>query len=731
MNTERFQIRIEGRVQGVGFRPHIYKTAKKLNLTGWVKNTCSGVMLEVQGKLAFKFIDKLNHELPILAKIDDLNLNEIPLSNKEYCFEILESLPGKNKTKISPDISVCGNCLKELFDPNSRYFKYPFLNCVNCGPRLSITYSLPYDRCKTSMNKFSLCKECNLDYIDPDNRRFHAQPTACKTCGPVLTSTIKKIAMHIQDGKIVAIKSLGGYQLICDARNEKVIDKLRKRKNRPSKPFAIMAENIKTARTISELDDNAAEILQDYTKPILLLKKSNKELPENIAPGLSDIGIMLPNTPLHYLLFNELRDSSQTPILIVTSANSSDSSIIADDIIAKTELAYIADKTISYNRKIVSRIDDSVIKIINHAPAFIRRARGYAPNPIELQHEIPPTLGLGCHAKNTFCITRGKEAFLSQHIGDLDNKKTIEFYHETLNHYLKLLDVKPERIAYDMHPNFYTSLYANKFKTQTFKIQHHHAHLTSVAAEHQIQGKYLGLALDGFGYGSDGSAWGGELLLLEDTTYKRLGSFKPFLQPGGDIAIREPWRMAASVFYSLGKGTEIARRFFNRNQSKLLYDVLDKKINCIFTSSCGRLFDAVSAMLGIQEISEYDSHAASRLESFVTQPEVLTNGWNLCEKYFDMSPTLDFLINTTNKQLGANIFHGTLNSGLTSWIKLKAKESNIDKIALSGGCFLNKILMEGLFNELTKNNLKVFTPKNLPANDGGVSLGQAWIAGRL
>lgn len=740
MKLERLQLIIQGQVQGVGFRPCVYRVAKRLRLTGWIQNNASGVLIEVQGTLVSEFINHLTVSLPPLAKVNNIQLKTIPLKINDVLFEIIESEKGKANTIIAPDTSICSECLHELFDPQSRYFRYPFLNCTHCGPRFSITQTLPYDRCHTSMEPFPLCQDCNTDYTNPDNRRYHAQPTACVNCGPQLSLSVEDIAQCILQGEIIALKGLGGYQFICDARNETTLLKLRERKNRETKPLALMVANSESAERIVEINEQARTLLEGAARPIVLLRKKEGFAgdTDKIAPGLNHLGIMLPYTPLHYLLFNAFAgnvngcdwlDEFQSMILVVTSANLGGDPIVIEDHSAESDLKTIADKIVSYNRRIITREDDSVVRLVNDAPMFIRRSRGFVPTPIQLPYAIPSTLAVGGHLKNTFCITRGDEAFVSQHIGSLNNKATIDFFHESLNHLLNFLDVKPERIAHDLHPDFYTTRFAEDYGVPAFAIQHHHAHLASVAAEHGIQKRVLGLALDGYGYGLNGEAWGGELLLLENATFERLGSFYPLLQPGGEIAAREPWRMAASVLHLLGRGIEINKRFSGCTQASAIHQLLDKKINCPSTSSCGRLFDAASAVLGIQLMSQYEGQAAMRLESLVTELQIVPNGWRIKDNNFDMLPTLELLLDLACPITGANFFHGTLIAGLTAWIKGMCRERGIDMVVLSGGCFLNQILAEGLTKSLCESGIKPFLPRYLPPNDGGISLGQAWITG--
>lgn len=738
MSKERLHILITGQVQGVGFRPHIYRIANHLKLSGWIQNNGKGVTIEIQGDKLYHFISQLTVNLPPLAKIDSIQTEIIPIQN-EVKFAIRGSEAESINTIISPDVGTCTECLKELFDPNSRYYRYPFLNCTNCGPRLTITRNLPYDRVQTSMVEFPLCEGCQKDYEDPLNRRFHAQPTACNQCGPKLSLSLMEIMQRIAAGEIVAIKGLGGYQIVCDARNKEAVIKLRQRKQRKAKPFAIMCANIKSAKTFTELSNEEEDLLTSWMRPIVLLRKSYQNtLPEEIAPSLSHLGVMLPCTPMHYLLFNHFAGSPdgcewlvdfQSTILIVSSANPGATPLLIDDTAAQAELKNIADTIVSYNRAIVTRADDSVLRVVDSKPLFIRRARGFVPSPIKLAYDIPPTLALGGYLKNTFCITRADEAFVSQHIGDLKNKATITFFHETLNYMLNFLGVKPERIAHDLHPDFYTTHLAQEFGLPIFPIQHHHAHLASVAAEHCVDEPALGLALDGYGHGENGEAWGGELGILQGTNFQRLGCLQPLPLPGGDKAAYEPWRMAVAVLHVLGLDDLIYRRYSDQPNLGVMLEMLRKSLHCPLTTSCGRLFDAASALLGIQPISHYEGHAAMCLESLVTEPQILPEGWLIQGNRFNLLPTLEYLLGC-NASEGANVFHGTLVAGLAEWLSENARRMNVTKILLSGGCFLNQVLAEGLVKALAEKNLIPLLPQALPPNDGGISLGQAWIAGR-
>lgn len=732
----RKQIKISGRVQGVGFRPYVYQIAHALKLSGWVKNSTSGVILEIQGESTSRFIPQLLSGLPALAKIDAIHIRHLHIKVNESQFTIIDSQLGQTNTNIPPDITICSLCLAELFDTESRFYRYPFLNCTHCGPRLTLIHQLPYDRCHTSMAIFPLCNLCEHDYTNPRDRRYHAQSIACHQCGPQLCASIDEIAQHIKQGKIVAIKGLGGYQLICDAKNETTIATLRRRKKRNDKPFAVMSLNLASVKSIAYYNKQEEILLTSSERPIVLLSKKPNTLPINIAPDLSHIGIMLPYTPIHYLLFHALIGNprgnrwlheNQSTVLIVTSANPSENPILIDDEESQINLLPIANQIVSHNRNIVTRVDDSVVRTINQAPIFIRRARGYVPNSIKLAYAIPSTLALGGHLKNTFCITHHDEAFLSQHMGDLVNKATRDFFHETLQHLLDFLNIKPERIAHDMHPDFYTTFLATQYNLPTFAIQHHHAHLAAVAAEYHIQEPVLGLALDGHGYGLDGGIWGGELFLLSKNHAQRLAHLLPLPLPGGDKAARSPWYMGASILHLLGHNQEITRRFSHQPDAALLANLL-QKIDTPVSSSCGRLFDAAAALLGVHFNAQYEGQAAMKLESLVTKPKIMEDGWNIHPNGLSLLPLFNSLLNL-DPVTGANLFHGTLIAALADLVTIWSREKHINTVLLSGGCFLNKVLSEGLAKLLTKSQINVLLPKLAPPNDGGISLGQAWIGG--
>ena len=729
-------LQLTGQVQGVGFRPLIYQLAKKYRICGWVNNDASGINIVAQGEEIQPFIDTVTQMPPPLAKITHWHVHEREnIAATE--FSITQSQPGIIKVNPPPDGSLCDDCLTELFDPSSRYYLYPFINCSHCGPRYTLTQKLPYDRCNTTMSKFALCAACEQDYLDANNRRYHAQPTACPQCGPQLSMPIEQIVQRINDGEIVAIKGIGGYHLICDAHNEATVSRLRQKKQRNEKPFAVMVPNIASAKQWSLIDGVSENLLDSHQRPIVLLPKIENNLAPSIAPNLNQLGIMLPPSPLHYLLFyyaaGEPKDTQwlDQPLpycWVMTSANPGGEPLVINHEEAEKHLSERADVIVDHNRDILQRCDDSVLKVIDQKPIFIRRSRGYVPEPIQLPHEVPPTLAVGGYLKNTICLTRGNEAFLSQHIGILDSKTTRRFFNDTIDHLKSLLGVTPERVAHDLHPDFYSTRYAQSLTIPNYPIQHHHAHLAAVVAEHQITEPTIGLALDGFGMGENKQSWGGELFLLDGVHYERLGHLSPLKQPGGDQAAKEPWRMGIAFLFDQDRKHEISSYYQQYPQIDKLSKILKADIHCPPTSSCGRLFDTASALLRLDHQNHFDGQAAMYLESLVTKPTVMENGWFLEPHQLNLSPLLNELTHC-DQHSGANLFHGTLIAALTDWLVQTTSKQNINSVVLGGGCFLNSILTEGLVNNLREKDLIPYLPRQVPVNDAGISLGQAWIAG--
>jgi len=778
------RIRVAGIVQGVGFRPYVWHLAHQLNLTGWVRNDAAGVDLLVIGRLdqLEAFTRRLALELPPLAQVRELTWVDSPVDQALTDFSILESGAGQAATMIGHDTAVCVDCLAEMFNPADRRWRYAFINCTHCGPRYTLTRKLPYDRAQTSMAKFPLCPACEREYRDPADRRFHAEPTACPICGPKLevvqlaaggkatlsdsgSDPIAATLAELRAGRIVAIKGLGGFHLACDARNADAVKRLRSRKQRDEKPFAIMAANPLSIRPWALISAPEAELLLSPERPIVLLRKQSDADAEfsDIAPGLAWLGVMLPYTPLHWLLFHAAAgepvgsawmQEKQDLLLLMTSANPGGEPLVIDNAEAVERLAGIADVVLMHDRDIVVRCDDSVLRITAAgAPQFIRRARGYTPRairlPVHLPASGPSVLALGGYLKNTICVTRGDEAFVSQHIGGLDNPATISMLIEVSQHLLDILQVRPDVIAHDLHPDFFSSRHALElaaaWNVPAIAVQHHHAHVAAVAAEHGLNEPILGLALDGIGLGSDGAAWGGELLRLEGASFTRLGRLAPIDLPGGDKAAKEPWRMAAAALFQMARGDQIATRFAAQPAAAQLQQVLARKLNCPPTSSLGRWFDAAAGLLGARTVMAYEGQAAMLLEGLAERygdVAPIRDGYCLHAyclnadrqhtgdpfSELDLLPLLAAIADQPDAALGAAIFHATLAQALADWVGQAAVAQGLRAIALSGGCFLNHLLSRQLTHLLSDMGLDVLVARQVPPNDGGLSLGQAWVA---
>ncbi len=749
----RCRVQVRGQVQGVGFRPFVFRLATELGLSGWVRNCGAGVAIEVQGpgEKVEAMLRKLHLEPPPLARIAGVTVES---AAPEPChgFTILESEGGAVATRIAPDTAICRDCLAELFSPDDRRYRYPFINCTHCGPRYTIAARLPYDRAHTSMAKFPQCPECLAEYRNPTDRRFHAEANACPACGPQLAlldasgeavatdDVIAAAVARLQAGEILAVKGLGGFHLMCDARNSAAVARLRQRKAREEKPFAVMALNAASLAGLAQCSADELTLLQGAERPIVLIEKIG-EL-HGVADGLPELGVLLPYTPLHYLLFHEAAGrpagndwlAEPSPFLLVcTSANPGGEPLVHRNEEAVLRLKGIADGFLVHDRDILLRADDSVLRLSGQAPAFIRRGRGYTPAPVQLGISGPAVLAAGGFFKNTICVTRGSEAFLSQHVGELDNAASCIALEQTVEHLLNVLEIEPELVIHDLHPDFFSSrfaaAYAAKHGIPALAVQHHHAHIGAVAAEHGILEPVLGVALDGVGLGTDGAAWGGELLRVDGAKMERLGHLFSLALPGGDRAAREPWRMAAAALSALGRGGEIPARFAEP-AAPMLTELLERGRNVAQTSSCGRLFDAAAGLLGVKSRSGFEGQAAMLLEGLATQhgrTAPLAGGFVIDGGTLSFLPLLDRLADCRDAGEGASLFHATVAAGLAAWVIPEAQQQGLSRIALGGGCFLNRILSAELAGLLQAAGLEALQARLAPPNDGGLALGQAWV----
>ncbi|MEL7034166.1 MAG: carbamoyltransferase HypF [Cyanobacteria bacterium J06592_8] len=776
------EIRVRGIVQGVGFRPTVYRLAQDCGLCGEVCNDGEGVLIRVVGdrNTIDTFIHRLQTEPPPLAKIESIHRSPYTGDRTFTNFTIVESKANKIRTKISPDAATCQACQQEIFNPLSRFYRYPFTNCTHCGPRLSIIKKLPYDRKNTSMATFELCGDCQQEYEDPGNRRFHAQPIACHICGPKVIlerADSKPVTAHmfsmldevdavctlIQRGEIVAIKGLGGFHLACDATNEEIVQKLRLRKHRPDKPLALMARDLEIIEQYCFVTAEERKLLESSAAPIVLLRRKlssnhqiKKPIAASVAPNQNHLGFMLPYTPLHHLALRRL----EVPI-VLTSANFSDDPQCIENEEVKTKLAKVADYFVFHNREIVNRVDDSVVRILDNELQVLRRARGYAPAPINLPpgfEDKPAILAMGSELKNTFCLLREGQAILSQHIGDLENALAAEAYQKTLNLYLGLLEHQPSGIAVDLHPE-YLSTKLGKELAEThniplYSIQHHHAHIAACMAEKGLPidtKPVLGIALDGLGYGEEGQIWGGEFLLADYQGFKRLATFKPVEMIGGEQAIYQPWRntyahlkAAFGEDFSLPISGLKLGEFLAQKPLKLLDQLIEKQINSPLASSCGRLFDAVAGAIGVcQESCSYEGQAAMTLEALAET--YLLNYSEEIEPYLFTVAQLEYSILSLEPRpmwqalltdlredvsvgMMAAKFHFGLAEAISMIVNQLSLETEFDRVILTGGVFQNQILLTQVRDRLLKQNLEVLTPSLVPPNDGGLSLGQAVIA---
>lgn len=728
--SKRLRIRVSGAVQGVGMRPFVHGLAHGLGLSGFVLNGADGVTIEVEGEATDAFLDRLASEAPPLARIGQIVVETIRTTG-ETGFSIRESIGGSVTTRIVPDAATCPKCLEDIRNPASRFHGYAFTNCTHCGPRYTITRALPYDRAQTAMAGFTMCPACRADYEDPASRRFHAEPVACPSCGPQLSHSVDEIAAALAAGRIIALKGIGGFHLMCDATREDVVAELRRRKAREAKPFAVMVAGPKEIAGIAEASPDELALATSTPRPIVLMAlATGHPLAPSVSPRLAHVGVVLAYAPLHHLLFDALAAIDGPKYLVATSANPGGEPLVIDDEDARRRLGGIADMIVTHDRAIVIRADDSVMQVIAGAPAFLRRARGFVPDPVPLAEDGPPVLALGAHLKATVTVTRGREAFISQHVGDLDTVETVRFLEETIAHLTAILDVRPEIVASDLAADYRSTRIAEGLGLPHARIQHHLAHVAAVAAEHGLTGPVLGIALDGHGQGSDGGNWGGELILLEAGGWRRLGALHPLALPGGDRAAREPARMAAAALSALGRAQEIAHRFADHPFARPLAAHLSRPGLFPVTSSMGRLFDAAAGLLGTCLKQDYEGQAAMELEALVRQPVALPHGYILSGGTLDFRPLLSHLADEEDARRGAEIFHGTVIAGVAAWGVAAARYLGVSEIALSGGCFHNRVLTEGLVAAFGERGLRALVHRAVPPGDGGLSLGQALLARR-
>jgi len=716
-----------------------------------VRNTSGGVIIEAEGEGAnvSAFLSDITTEAPPLAVITDLKSEKTaPLGEKG--FVILASAPGANKAQISPDCDVCEDCLRELFDPGDRRFLYPFINCTNCGPRYSIITGIPYDRPYTTMAVFPMCGDCRAEYEDPMDRRFHAQPVACPACGPRLGlvdakggtvdgEPLVEALRLLREGGILAVKGIGGYHLAVDACNDAAVRELRRRKLRDEKPFALMAPDIHAIARFASFDDMEKRILSGPERPIVLLPKlAGNPIAPLVAPANGYFGVMLPGAPLHHLL---LRDNFTA--LIMTSGNISDEPVAYRDDEARERLEGIADLFLVHNREIHTRSDDSVIRVFRGNPLFLRRSRGYVPRSVKLPAKQRSVLAVGAELKAVVCLTRENRAFMSQHIGDLKNAATLASLEETVAHLERILEIRPEAVAHDLHPDYLSSVYAAGLKdVPLVPVQHHHAHMASCMAENGLEGETIGVIFDGVGYGLDGTIWGGEFLLGDYRTMRRVGHLRTVAMPGGDAAVKEPLRMVISYLHDL-YGSDLydvpvpCLAEVNDRDRQICLKMLERGINSPLTSSCGRLFDAVAAMIGVRSRVSYEGQAAIELEALAEEADtntvypysIVSTAGNLV---LDLRPMLHGVVAdlpVESRSIIARRFHNTVAMATTDVCGKVRDASGVNRVVLSGGSFQNKLLTEGIYSGLAGEGFEVFTHRLVPPNDGGLALGQAVIAG--
>ncbi len=768
---KRIHIKVKGVVQGVGFRPFIYNLAKSLNLNGYVTNTSKGVTIEIEGENVEEFLNRLQNEPPPLAKIYSIDTEELPPNNYQN-FEIIESIDDTGFTHISEDVSICDECLRELFTPSDRRYLYPFINCTNCGPRYTITLKIPYDRPNTTMSVFKMCDDCLKEYKDPSNRRFHAQPNACPVCGPEIRLFLKtdtelkelenpvlEAIKLIKQGKILAIRGLGGFHLCCDAKNEKTIEELRRRKKRSNKPFALMSPNIESVEKFCFLSETEKRILTSTMRPIVLLRKKPEcELPEALAPKNSCLGFMLPYTPLHYLLFYYplegvfgISPKPHFDAVVMTSGNISEEPIITKNEEALQKLSSVADAFLLHNREIFMRVDDSVLRELKGKIYFIRRARGFVPKAISLKEELPEVLGAGADLKNSFTLIKSNYAIMSQHIGDMENLETLDFYEEVLNNLKSVYRIEPVAVGHDLHPMYFSTQwakeYAEKKNVPAFALQHHYCHIASLMAEYGLD-ELFGIAFDGTGYGTDGSIWGSEFLYCTVNDFKRLAHLKPISLPGGENAIKECSRIALSLIDdAFGEDMDLIKKLplsRTMEENKIKQILRLKKIPQFSppSSGMGRFFDGVSSLLGVCHYNTFEAEAAIALESLIDRgmefSEKACYDFEISKKdteavvvdYTYMIKQLidDFLGGRAVSEISWK-FHNTIIKIIIELTQYFREKSGFKRAGLSGGVFQNAYLIRETIKAMQKIGIEPLYHINVPSNDACISLGQAYIVG--
>ncbi len=748
-HIQRLRLDVRGFVQGVGFRPFVHRLAYSLGLTGLVRNHSRGVTIEVEGAppVIARFVQQLQSTLPPLAELVDLSTREIPTTGSTIFSIVTSERDSGAAVLIPPDIATCDDCFRELFDPADRRYRYPFINCTNCGPRFTIVESIPYDRPYTSMKSFPMCADCRREYEEPSNRRFHAQPNACPVCGPNVwlhehgaavdtDDPIAAAVKRLKAGRILAIRGIGGFHLIVDAHNDAAVAELRTRKGRAEKPFALMSPDLDTVRSYCTVSAGEEQQLMHYSRPIVLLEPGPGQAPApSVAPRQRRLGFMLAYSPLHHLVLHGNFDA-----LVMTSGNYSEEPIAIDNDEALDRLATLADCFLLHDREIRQRCDDSVVRVDHPGPTILRRARGYVPRPVRLseptEHNV---LAVGPEMKNTAALTRGNEVFLTQHVGDLDNPRALAFFEHTVNHLKKILDLEIQLVACDLHPEYLSTKWAMQQSLPVVQVQHHHAHLASVMADCGIDEGTIGIILDGTGYGTDGNIWGGEVLVGDFQSFERMAWLQPVAMPGGTMAIKQPWRMALSYLHA-AYGSDLPDidwpETANEQGRRNLLTMIDRQINSPLTSSCGRLFDAVSAILGVCTEINYDAQAAIELEA-IADPDNLEPFDDIMPSTFpgplDTRPLVRCLIEArtdTPVEFLAARFHASLAELFIRAAKQARDATGVNGVALGGGVYNNRLLLRYVMDRLAQERFTVYTHKQVPTNDGGLALGQAVIADR-